>query len=174
MELLQAIQPRVRRGWGEQGAIERPVQHERRQHLTQLVARYREFYPKVVVELTLSQRTPDQSEDRHDVIITFARELPDSQMVAQLLGAMLGVLCAALAYLKKRGVPMRPMDLRQRRYLRLLGPLYEDSQLFNGEHGELDALPAESFQLNVGASLAKPAPADMGVLSTARRCVKAN
>ena len=99
-------------------SIERPVQHERRQHLTQLVARYREFYPKVVVELTLSQRTPDQSEDRHDVIITFASELPDSQMVAHLLGAMLSVFCAALAYLKKRGVPMRLMDLRQHRYLR--------------------------------------------------------
>ena len=65
------------------------------QHLTPLVARYSELYPEVVVELTLSQRTPDLLEDGHDVIITFARELPDSQMVAQLLGPMFSVLCAA-------------------------------------------------------------------------------
>ncbi|MDH4565281.1 LysR family transcriptional regulator [Pseudomonas sp. BN414] len=133
------------------------------QHLTPLVARYSELYPEVVVELTLSQRTPDLLEDGHDVIITFARELPDSQMVAQVLGPMFSVLCAAPAYLKKHGVPVSPVDLQHHRYLRLLDPLYEDSWVFNGEQGEFNVLPAESFQVNVAESLAKAAQAGMGV-----------
>ncbi|MBT8769326.1 LysR family transcriptional regulator [Metapseudomonas boanensis] len=132
------------------------------QHLTTLVARYSELYPEVVIELTLSQRTPDLLEDGQDVIITFARELPDSQMVAQVLGPMYSVICAAPSYLAKHGVPQDPADLQQHRYLRLLDPLYHDNWVLNGDDGEFDVLPAESLQVNVAESLAKAAQAGMG------------
>jgi len=128
------------------------------QHLTTLIARYSELYPEVVVDLTLSQRTPDLLEDGYDVIIAFARELPSSQMVAQRLGPAFSVLCAAPAYLQRHGVPRRPEDLQQHRYLRLYDPLYED-----GLDSEFEPLPDESFQVNVAESLAQAAQAGMGV-----------
>jgi DNA-binding transcriptional LysR family regulator len=128
------------------------------QHLTALIARYSELYPEVVVDLALSQRTPDLLEDGHDVIIAFARELPSSQMVAQLLGPMFSVLCAAPGYLHRHGVPHQPHELHQHRYLRLLDPLYED-----GVDAEFGPLPGESFQVNVAESLARAAQAGMGV-----------
>lgn len=128
------------------------------QHLTTLIARYAEQHPEVVVDLSLSQRTPDLLEDGYDLIIAFARELPSSQKVAQLLGPMFSVLCAAPGYLQTHGVPRQPADLHRHRYLRLLDPLYED-----GVDAEFEPLPAESFQVNVAESLAKAAQAGMGV-----------
>lgn len=128
------------------------------QHLTGLIARYSERYPEVVVDLTLAQRTPDLLEDGQDVIIAFARELPDSQMVAQLLGPMFSVLCAAPDYLARYGMPREPTDLQGHRMLRLLDPLYQE--VVDSELGEL---PAECFQVNIAESLVKAAQAGMGV-----------
>ena len=82
------------------------------QHLTPLIARYAERYPQVVVELTLAQRTPDLLEDGHDVTIAFARDLPDSQLVAQRLGPVYSVLCAAPSYLAEHGTPHDERDLQ--------------------------------------------------------------
>ena len=132
------------------------------QHITQLVAKYTERYPQVVVDLTLSQRNPDPIEDGHDVIIAFARELPDSQLVAQNLGPMFSVLCAAPAYLEKYGTPQGPADLRRHRYLRLLDPLYVDNWLLDDANGTYEVLPTEAFQVNIAESLAKAAQAGMG------------
>lgn len=132
------------------------------QHVTGLVARYSALYPEVVVELTLSQRNPDPIEDGQDVVLTFARELPDSQRIAQSLGQMYSVLCASPDYLARHGVPSGPADLRQHRYLRLLDPLYQDNWTLSDEHGEYDVLPAEAFQVNVAESLARAAQAGMG------------
>ena len=133
------------------------------QHITGLVAKYAERYPQVVVDLTLSQRNPDPIEDGHDVIIAFARELPDSQLVAQNLGAMYSVLCAAPAYLAKHGTPRQPAELRKHRYLRLLDQLYVDNWVLDDpEHGSYEVLPSEAFQVNIAESLVKAAQAGMG------------
>lgn len=132
------------------------------QHLTPLIARFHERHPEVVVELTLSQRDPDVIEDGYDVVIAFARELPDSQMVAQLLGPMYSVVCAAPGYLRQFGVPQSPADLQQHRYLRLLDLLYPDTWLLSDENGDYDALPQESFQVNIAESLIRVAQAGMG------------
>lgn len=132
------------------------------QHLTPLIARFHAQHPEVVVELTLSQRDPDVIEDGYDVVIAFARELPDSQMVAQLLGPMYSVVCAAPDYLRQFGVPQSPADLQQHRYLRLLDLLYPDTWLLSDENGDYDALPQESFQVNIAESLIRVAQAGMG------------
>ncbi|MGG2399364.1 LysR family transcriptional regulator [Pseudomonas sp. SH1-B] len=132
------------------------------QHITPLIARYAKHHPQVVVELTLAQRTPDLLEDGHDVTIAFARDLPDSQLVAQHLGAIHSVLCAAPSYLAQHGIPERPQDLQQHRYLRLTDPLYRGQWDFGDEHEGLEAMPAEHFQVNVAEALVKAAQAGMG------------
>lgn len=130
------------------------------QHITPLIARYAERYPQVVVELTLAQRTPDLLEDGHDVTIAFAQDLPDSQLVAQRLGAIHSVICAAPSYLAEYGIPEHPNDLQRHRHLRLTDPLYRSQWDFGDE--QLEALPAECFQVNVAEALVKAAQAGMG------------
>lgn len=130
------------------------------QHITPLIARYAEHHPQVVVELTLAQRTPDLLEDGHDVTIAFARDLPDSQLVAQRLGAIYSVICAAPSYLAQYGIPEHPADLQRHRHLRLTDPLYRGQWDFGDD--QLEALPAECFQVNVAEALVKAAQAGMG------------
>lgn len=130
------------------------------QHVTPLIARYAEHHPQVVVELTLAQRTPDLLEDGHDVTIAFARDLPDSQLVAQHLGAIHSVICAAPSYLAQYGIPAQPQDLQRHRHLRLTDPLYRGQWDFGDER--LEALPSECFQVNVAEALVKAAQAGMG------------
>jgi len=131
--------------------------------ITPLIARYAELYPDVVFELTLSQRNPDPLEEGHDVVISIAPELADSQMVAQALGQIYSVPCASPAYLQRRGVPGHPVALDDHQCLRMLDPLYSDQWLFQDEHGEYAISPAKTFQCNVAESMVKASEAGMGI-----------
>lgn len=131
-------------------------------HLAPLAARFRQLHPDVIIELSLSPQTPDLLEDGHDVLVAFARELPDSQMVAQQLGSMFSVVCAAPAYLARHGVPDGPVQLREHSYLRLVDMLYPDTWLIDDGAGQYDALPQAVFQVNLAESLVRAAQAGMG------------
>ncbi|MNI38463.1 HTH-type transcriptional regulator DmlR [compost metagenome] len=131
--------------------------------LTPLIARYSELYPDVVFELTLSQRNPDPLEEGHDVVISIAPELPDSQLVAQALGQIYSVPCASADYLRRKGIPQQPLALNEHQCLRLLDPLYGDQWVFQDEHGEHAISPAKTFQCNVAESMVKASEAGMGI-----------
>jgi len=133
------------------------------QYLVPLVARYAELYPQVDVDLTLSQRTPDLLEEGHDVLITHSRELPDSDLVAQRLGSIYSVVCAAPAYLHERGVPQCPEQLREHRCLRLIDPVYPGDWVFE-RLGEMQVIsPGQTFQVNVSEAMVQAAVAGMGI-----------
>ncbi|MNO67401.1 HTH-type transcriptional regulator DmlR [compost metagenome] len=131
--------------------------------ITPLIARYSELYPDVVFELTLSQRNPDPLEEGHDVVISIAPELPDSQLVAQALGQIYSVPCASADYLRRKGIPQQPLALNEHQCLRLLDPLYGDQWVFQDEHGEHAISPAKTFQCNVAESMVKASEAGMGI-----------
>lgn len=131
--------------------------------ITPLIARYSELYPEVVFELTLSQRNPDPMEEGHDVVISIAHELADSQMVAQSIGQIYSVPCASPHYLQRRGVPRTPMALNDHQCLRMLDPLYKDEWVFRDEEGEHAISPARTFQCNVAESMVKASESGMGI-----------
>ncbi|SEM92319.1 DNA-binding transcriptional regulator, LysR family [Pseudomonas sp. ok272] len=131
--------------------------------ITPLIARYGELYPDVVFELTLSQRNPDPLEEGYDVVISMACELADSQQVAQAIGQVYSVPCAAPEYLERQGVPAHPLALNEHRCLRMLDPLYDDQWLFADAHGEHAVSPGRTFQCNVAESMVKACEAGMGV-----------
>ncbi|MBM7059089.1 LysR family transcriptional regulator [Pseudomonas sp. UL073] len=131
--------------------------------LTPLIASYNQRFPDVVFELSLSQRNPDPLEEGHDVVIAVGETLPDSQLVAQPIGRLYSVLCAAPGYLAERGVPQHPAELDQHRCLRMVEPLYEEAWLFHDAHGEHCVQPGQTFLTNVAESMVKAAEAGMGV-----------
>jgi DNA-binding transcriptional LysR family regulator len=133
------------------------------QYLVPLAARYAKVYPEVSLDLSLSQRTPDLLEEGHDVVITHSRELPDSDLVAQRLGSIYSVVCAAPAYLQQHGTPQTPEALREHRCLRLLDPVYPGDWVFE-RLGEMQVInPGQSFQVNVSEAMVQAAVAGMGV-----------
>jgi DNA-binding transcriptional LysR family regulator len=131
--------------------------------LAPLAARYSELYPEVNLELTLSQRHPDLLEEGQDVVITLARELPDSELVAQLLGTTYSVVCAAPSYLGQHGIPMTLDELSQHRCLRLLDPVFGDSWTFTDNGVERAIRLGETFQVNVAEAMALAAGEGMGI-----------
>jgi DNA-binding transcriptional LysR family regulator len=131
--------------------------------MTPLIARYCELYPDVVVELTLSQRNPDPLEDGHDVVISIAQELEDSQFVAQTVGRIFSMLCASPAYIALRGLPTHPEQLNQHSCLRMLDPLYGDEWAFRDKQGEHSVVPGNTFQSNVPEAMVNASEAGMGI-----------
>ena len=133
------------------------------QYLVPLAARHARLYPEVNLDLALSQRTPDLLEEGYDVVITHSRELPDSDLVAQRLGAIYSVVCAAPAYLQQHGIPQAPEELDAHRCLRLLDPVYPGDWVFERD-GALQVIsPGDGFQVNVSEAMVQAAAAGMGI-----------
>jgi DNA-binding transcriptional LysR family regulator len=91
-------------------------------YVVPLVSRYCAMYPKVVVEYSTSQYTPDLLAEGVDVSIYLAQKLPDSSVIAQRLGDTHTVLCAAPAYVSTRGLPRSVHDLANHACLRIANP----------------------------------------------------
>lgn len=67
-------------------------------------------YPEISIDLTLTDRYLDLLAEGIDVAIRIG-DLKDSQLVAKRLAPHRGVICAAAAYLARRGKPEAPEDL---------------------------------------------------------------
>jgi len=79
--------------------------------LGSIVADFLKRYPEVRLELSCSGRVVDLIEERFDLGIR-AGTLADSTLVARSLGVVRWFLVATPAYLKKRGRPKSPADLK--------------------------------------------------------------
>jgi DNA-binding transcriptional LysR family regulator len=135
------------------------------QYAVPAVSRYRQRYPDVHIDLTLAQRMPDLLDEGYDVAIVVGRELPDSGLVSQRLGASFSVACASPAYVEKYGVPTRPQDLAHHVCLGMVAPGFHwDEWTLSGPGGEETvALPAQPFRVNVAEALAVAVREGMGI-----------
>ncbi|MBB3178318.1 LysR substrate-binding domain-containing protein [Variovorax sp. Sphag1AA] len=81
-----------------------------RSHVAPLISRFVRKHPHVEVQLQLSVNPPALTEDTFDVCVRFGAP-PDSRVIARNIAANRRLLCAAPAYLAKRGIPKVPNDL---------------------------------------------------------------
>ncbi len=79
-------------------------------HITPRVPQFAARYPKVRLQLNLSDRNVNLIEEGYDVAIRIA-ELEDSSLAARRLAPNRRVVCASPAYLRRHGAPRSPMDL---------------------------------------------------------------
>ncbi|MDB9804450.1 LysR family transcriptional regulator [bacterium] len=86
-----------------------------------LIPEFVDLYPKVSVRLSLSDRKVDLLEGGLDVALFIGRP-PDSNLKLRKIMDAPRVLCAAPAYLEKRGVPKMPDDLHRHNCLLLRYP----------------------------------------------------
>jgi DNA-binding transcriptional LysR family regulator len=69
-------------------------------------------YPKISVEVTLTNRYVDLIEEGFDVAIRQGHEMA-STLIARRLGAFSSILCASPSYLQNRGYPSRPEEIAE-------------------------------------------------------------
>jgi DNA-binding transcriptional LysR family regulator len=77
-----------------------------------LVTTFTTRFPEVSVDAMLTSRTVDLVAEGVDVAIRAAKELRDSSMVARRIADLQAWLVASPDYLKRRGTPVAPDDLR--------------------------------------------------------------
>jgi DNA-binding transcriptional LysR family regulator len=79
--------------------------------LTEAIVDFQGRHPRITVELITMDRAVDLVGERIDLAVRITNRLDDG-MVARRLASCRSVLCASPAYLKRRGRPQRPQDLK--------------------------------------------------------------
>jgi len=109
--------------------------------LPDILAEFCSKYPKVRTEVILTDRRVDLLSESVDLAIR-AGELKDSTLIAKKLGAAYFVPVASPKYLKNKGTPSHPRDLRNHRCL-IYSPLgVDDWKLVSSKGGFNVALPS--------------------------------
>lgn len=83
-----------------------------RSQIAPLISDFVKRYPEVQVQLQLTVNPPPLSEDAFDVCIRFG-EPPEARVIARRIASNRRLICAAPAYLERRGTPQVPADLMQ-------------------------------------------------------------
>ena len=79
-------------------------------HLAALWPAFLARHPKLLLDITLSDRVVDLVEEGFDCAVRIG-QLPASTLISRRLASTRLVLCASPGYLKRRGEPMQPSDL---------------------------------------------------------------
>ncbi len=81
-----------------------------RHHIAPALAAFSREFPKIEIQLHLSERPLNLTELGLDAVVHFG-ELPDVRLTARLLANNRRVLCASPSYLARAGLPASPRDL---------------------------------------------------------------
>lgn len=81
------------------------------------IAKWHERYPKVALDISVDP-FPQSRVDEFDVTFMAVDEGYDASVVARPLARTEWILCAAPAYLKRAGTPLKPQDLVRHDYLK--------------------------------------------------------
>jgi DNA-binding transcriptional LysR family regulator len=83
-----------------------------RRFIAPVIARFRDEHPETTVSLILSDNPLRLDFQSWDLLVHIG-ELKDSSLMSQRLAPNERVVCAAPSYLRRRGTPLLPEDLRQ-------------------------------------------------------------
>nr|WP_211194157.1 LysR family transcriptional regulator [Pyxidicoccus fallax] len=131
-------------------------------YLAAPMARFLAAHPDTHVELVLSDRLVDLVEERVDVALRITR-LRDSNLVARKLATTSLHVCAAPAYLKRRGTPERPEDLLHHDCLRYTHLRAEDEWRFYGPRGRIRVPVSGSLSTGNGTMLREAVAQGIGL-----------
>ncbi len=110
--------------------------------LTPIVCDFLAAHPRVSARVMLVDRVTDLVAEGIDLAVRIA-PLPDSTLIARRLGEVRRVLIASPRYLKRRGTPRAPQDLRDHTFIGVTGlmPNAEYRYLDGGKSKSLSLIP---------------------------------
>jgi DNA-binding transcriptional LysR family regulator len=114
-------------------------------HLSRILPPFRRRYPKLKLDLDLTDRFVDLVNERVDVALRIARD-PGATLIARRLASVRMVLCASPAYLRRHGTPRSPDDLARHQTLSF-------SWLWAGDDWSFEDAQGSSHTVRVNASV---------------------
>lgn len=126
------------------------------------LADYLGRYPDVDIDVVLNDRVADLLEEGFDVAIRIG-QLPDSALIARPLAPYRLMICAAPAYLARKGVPSRPEDLAEHECLSFAPAAVAHWRLSSDEGAHRVAM-AGRLQVNLGQALRVAALHGLGIV----------
>lgn len=133
-----------------------------RLHVSPVVSAYLKRYPKVGVDLRLSDRRINLVEDGVDLAVRLGH-LPDSTLVARHVGQMRRIVVASHGYLKLRGEPKRPADLTSHDTIQFGAMTATPDWRFVEDGQEIRITPTPRFTSNSSDSAIQFAEQDGGL-----------
>ena len=133
-----------------------------RMHVAPLVGKFLTRYPMIAVNLILTDRFVDLIEEGTDLALRVGN-LPDSSLVATPLGTIRQVLCAAPAYLARRGTPRSPADLRQHNCLQFSVLARGSGWTFRERNSEKTVRVLGNYASNNGDAVIAAAVSGLGI-----------
>ena len=133
------------------------------QHLTPLFLEYMARYPEVKLDVSLADHIVDLVEEGHDLALRITQELKTT-LIARPLATVRLVACASPAYLKRRGVPRTPEDLRMHECLCYTYDAMIGNWEFEGPTGRIRVPIQGAFSTNNGDMLRAAAVAGRGII----------
>jgi DNA-binding transcriptional LysR family regulator len=126
-------------------------------YLGRIIPEFMHRFPRLEVELELEDRLIDLVAGGFDLAVRIGR-LKDSSLIARKIVPIRHVICASPDYLRRRGWPKLPEDLREHATLRYS---YADDYWEFTESGALS--PPSRFRCNNGDTLREAAIASAGL-----------
>ena len=132
-------------------------------HLARLWPRFMARQPKVLLNVTLSDRVVDLVEEGYDLAVRIGR-LASSSLISRRLTSTRLVLCASPGYLRAHGTPERPADLARHAVmlytLSSMGEVWE----FDGPDGRESVRVRPVMRSNSGDNCRAAALEDRGIV----------
>ncbi len=132
-------------------------------HLAPLWGVFRNQYPNVALDVTLSDRLVDLVEEGYDVAIRIAT-LPSSTLISKRLTSTRMVLCASPAYIAAHGAPSHPADLARHAVIAYSYWSTKDEWYFDGPLGPASVKTLPAIHTNSGDTCRVAALAHQGVI----------
>ncbi|WP_395703264.1 LysR substrate-binding domain-containing protein [Aquabacterium sp.] len=132
-------------------------------HLAPLWPAFMARHPKLVLDITLSDRLVDLVDEGYDLAVRIAR-LQASSLVSRQLSSTRLILCASPDYLQRHGMPAHPSALAQHAVMSYSLLSMGDQWTFDGPGGPVSVKVAPRMRTNSGDTCCAAALQHQGIV----------
>jgi len=132
-------------------------------HLAPLWGVFKAQHPKLMLDITLTDRLVDLVDEGYDVAVRIS-QLADSTLVSRRLATTRMVLCATPRYLRQHGRPEHPKELTMHASVAYSYWAGRDEWRFHGPEGEINVRIQPIMRANNGDTCLEAALAHLGII----------
>jgi DNA-binding transcriptional LysR family regulator len=132
-------------------------------HLAPLWPAFMALHPRVVLDITLSDRLVDLVDEGYDLAVRIA-QLQTSSLVSRQLTSTRLVLCASPDYLRRYGTPAQPSDIAQHSVISYTLLATGDQWAFQGPQGPVSVKVSPRMRTNSGDTCCAAALQHQGIV----------